>query len=214
QFHRRFEKDVQDRIMQTEPVQNELLTESDLALLPVPVQRYLRYCGVVGKPKVQSFKVEFDGEIRKNEQSAWMPFTSVQYNFLETSSRLFFMNATMNHLPVAGYHRYENGDAFMDIRLLSLIPVQYQSGEQMGIAETVTFFNDMCMMAPATLIDRRITWLETNGNEVKATFTTNGITITARLYFNEQGQLINFISENRFAQMEDGSMQQLPWSTP
>jgi hypothetical protein len=30
------------------------------------------------------------------------------------------------------------------------------SGDMMFKAETVTFFNDMCFLAPATLIDKRI----------------------------------------------------------
>ena len=132
---------------------------------------------------------------------------------MDASTRLFFMKATMKHLPVAGFHCFENGNAYMDIRLLSLFQVQYQTGKEMGIAETVTFFNDMCCMAPATLIDPRIKWLEVNGNQVRASFTNNGITISAWLYFNEQGQLDNFISNDRFAASDKG-MQQIPWSTP
>jgi hypothetical protein len=80
-----------------------------------------------------------------------MPFTSEQYNFMDASTRLFFMKAVMKGLPLSGFHSFTNGDAFMDIRLLSLFKVQYQSGKEMGIAETVTFFNDMCCMAPASL---------------------------------------------------------------
>lgn len=40
----------------------------------------------------------------------------------------------------------------------------------MDKTETVTLFNDMCLMAPATLIDRRIQWQEIDRNSVKATF--------------------------------------------
>lgn len=49
------------------------------------------------------------------------------------------MKASMNGLPVAGFHSFKGGDAFMDIRLFSIFKVQYQSGAEMGIAETVTF---------------------------------------------------------------------------
>jgi hypothetical protein len=102
----------------------------------------------------------------------------------------------------------------MDIRLLSLIKVQYQSGEEMGIAETVTFFNDMCCMAPATLIDPRIKWIASNNTKVTAEFSNNGITITADLYFNEHGELVNFISEDRYAAGENNTMKKIRWSTP
>jgi hypothetical protein len=106
------------------------------------------------------------------------------------------------------------GDAFMDIRLFSLFKVQYQSGNEMSVSETVTFFNDMCCIAPATLIDDRIKWVEVNGNKVKAEFTNNNITISALLYFNDIGELINFVSDDRYATTGDGSMKKLQWSTP
>ena len=124
------------------------------------------------------------------------------------------MDATMKHLPVAGYHCFINGTAYMDIRLLSLFRVQYFDGEKMNIAETVTFFNDMCCMAPATLIDKRIKWLETTGNEVKCEFINNGISIFARLYFNDKGELTNFISDDRYGEGDNKTMINLRWATP
>ena len=198
-------------LAQTAKMSASVLSETDIEPLPEPVKKYLRYTGAIGKPKVNNFKVKFVGKLRKNDESEWMPFTSEQYNFQESATRLFFMNAVMKNLPVAGFHCFKNGKAFMDIRLLSLLKVQYQDGEEMNTAETVTFFNDMCCMAPATLIDKRIKWLETDNSKVKAEFTNNGITITAWLYFNDKGKLINFISNDRF-NVDAG--EKLPWSTP
>ena len=60
------------------------LSETDIQQLPEPVKKYLRFTGSIGKPKVNNFKIEFTGKIRKNEQSEWMPFTSEQYDFMET----------------------------------------------------------------------------------------------------------------------------------
>ena len=191
-----------------------LLSEQDISDLPVPVKKYLRYTGSLGKPKIENFRVVFSGRIRKDESSAWMPFTSEQYNFMDAAARLFFMKATMMHLPVAGYHCFLNGHAFMDIRLFSLFKVQYQSGNEMDTAETVTFFNDMCCMAPATLIDKRIKWMETDSNTVSASFTNNGITVSATLYFNERGELVNFVSGDRYATTGKNTMEKLRWSTP
>lgn len=212
-FHRHYTDAVKTALLQS-PATTNLLTEADIAPLPAAVQRYLRRAGVLNKPQVKNFRVRFTGRIRKNAQSEWMPFTSEQYNTLDKPCRFFFMNATMKHLPVAGFHCYIDGKATMDIRLLSLIPVQYQDGHEMDTAETVTFFNDMCCMAPATLIDPRIRWLDTAGNHVQAAFTAGGITINAWLHFNEQGDLINFISDDRYAAGDNGSMQRFPWSTP
>ncbi len=193
---------------------NSFLEESDIIHLPNPVKKYIRNSGAIGKPKVQYFKAKFSGVIRKNESSPWMPFTSEQYNFLDQTLRLFFMKAKMFHLPVAGFHSYSNGYAFMDIRLFSIFKVQYQTGNVMSIAETVTFFNDMCCLAPGTLIDNRIKWTELENNTVRASFTVNDICISATLYFNNKGELLNFISDDRYANLGKNIMKKFTWSTP
>ena len=101
------------------------LTESDIVHLPKPVQKYIRYTNCIDKPKVINFKINFSGKIRSREKNVWMHLTSVQYNFIKTSTRLFYLDATMNYMPVAGFHSFKNGIAFMDIRLLSMFNVQY-----------------------------------------------------------------------------------------
>ncbi|MEO8110680.1 MAG: DUF6544 family protein [Ginsengibacter sp.] len=212
-FSKKYKKQVQAFLRQQPVAPVDLLTEIDIQHLPVLVKKYLKYTGSVGKPKVKNFKINFFGRLRQDEQSEWMLFTSQQYNFVDASTRLFFLNATMKHLPVSGFHSFKNGKAFMDIRLFSMFRVQYQSGKEMNISETVTFFNDMCCLAPATLIDARIQWMETDGNKVRATFTNNNITVGAWLHFNEDGELINFISEDRYA-ADSKKMKRIPWSTP
>jgi hypothetical protein len=213
-FYGWYKNEVETCLLMSEATTDSILTESDISALPEAVKKYIRYTGSVGKPKVNNFRIEFNGKIRKNEQSPWMPFITRQYNFMNASTRLFFMKAVMKGLPVAGFHCFKNGVAFMDIRLLSLFKVQYQDGVEMGISETVTFFNDIACMAPAALIDKRIKWLDSDSAKVNAEFTNNGITISASLYFNENGELINFISGDRYAAGANNSMRKLPWSTP
>ena len=210
-YYGKYKNDVKTGLQQKEYFQNSELSETDIQQLPEPVKKYLRYTGSIGKPKVNNFKIEFTGKIRKDEQSEWMPFTCEQYNFMETPTRLFFMKAAMKGLPIGGYHCFKNGVAFMDIRLFSLFKVQYQYGAEMNLSETVTFFNDMCVVAPPTLIDKRIKWLEVGSNKVKASFTNNNITVSAWLYFNDKGELINFISDDRYA---GDTGKQFPWATP
>lgn len=213
-FRKKYEKQVQAGLSQIQDNPAPVLTEADLAPLPESVQKYLRYTGAVGKPALKYFRAKFNGQIRQSESAPWMSFSSEQYNFLEAGTRLFFMKARMKGLPVAGFHAFARGSASMDIRLLSLLRVQYAAGPEMDTSETVTFFNDMCCIAPATLVDKRIQWTGVEGNRVKAVFTNNGISVSAWLHFNEEGQLINFISDDRYAYQQDGSMLKFQWSTP
>lgn len=189
------------------------LTENRMSGLPEKVKKYLRLCAVKDGPYMYNFSAHFQGRIRK-KGGDWMELSSEQFNFMEPAKRLFFMNATMKHLPVAGFHRFSNEGTSMDIRLFSLIRVEEQHGREMAMAETVTFFNDICCLAPEGLIDQRINWHYIDGDTVAASFENLGISISAKLVFSAHGELINFISDDRYALMEDGSMKKLRWSTP
>lgn len=201
-FKSTFINDVKERLKRTAGLKDEILTEKDLQHLPPPVQQYLRYAGVVGKPKVHSVKLVFEGRMRGRKQD-WFPFVSEQYNFFDVPTRLFFMKGKMFGINVPGYHAYKNGDASMQIKLFGWIPVVNLHGGNLNKAETVTLFNDMCLLAPATLIDNRIKWEPIDASSAKAFYTVNDITISAVLYFNEQGQLVNFVSDDRIS-VDDG----------
>jgi hypothetical protein len=213
-FKDEYRKEVKIGFEESKNIQKTILNEAEIAYLPEPVKKYIRYTGCIGKPIVNNFSINFLGKIRDHAKPVWMELTSEQYNFIKTPKRLFYLDATMKGLPLAGFHCFKNGVAFMDIRLLSIFKVEYQSGAVMNTSETVTFFNDMCVMAPGALIDKRIEWLEVVGNKVKASFTNNGITISAWLYFNEKGEMVNFVSEDRSALGANGETSKYKWSTP
>ena len=98
----------------------------------------------------------------------------------------------------------------------NLLPLNHSQNieDVIALAETVTFFNDMCCMAPATLIDERIQWTGNNGDSVFAKFINNNIEINATLVFNNKNELVNFISDDRYTITESGSMKKIRWSTP
>lgn len=209
-FEAKFRDDVKANLQRTSPIQTDLLREADIQSLPQPVQKYLHYSGVVNLPKVKNIKIVFEGEMRDRGKD-WFPFRSVQYNFFDEPTRLFFMKAKMFGITVPGYHDYHQATAMMRVKLFGLFPVVQASGNEMNKAETVTLFNDMCLMAPASLIDKRIEWETIDSLSAKAAFTNGTNKITAILYFNEQGQLVNFISDDRYAISD---MKQYRFSTP
>src|SRR3954467_13850964 len=81
--------------------------------------------------------------------------------------------------------------------------------------ETVTMFNDMCVMAPATLINPAIVWEPVDAFTTRASFTNAGHTIRAELVFNEAGELTNFWSDDRYQTAPDGkTVKKVRWPTP
>ncbi len=209
-----YKKAVWESLERTKELKSEILTEQDILHLPAVVQQYLRYTGVIGKVKVINFRAEFKGGIRSNASQPYMPLTSVQYNFMDEPTRLFYIVARKKGIPAKGIHLYRDQQAIMLIKIFGLFTVVDAKGKEMNQGETVTLFNDMCFMAPASLIDKHIQWKEVDDNTVDATFTNGSITIGARLFFNEKGEMINFISNDRFETTDGKTYKNYPWLTP
>ena len=209
-FESTFRNDVKLNLVKTKSIQTNLLTEADIQSLPIPVQKYLRYCNVINKPKLKNIRVVFDGEMREKGKD-WFTLKTVQYNFFDEPTRLFFLKAKMFGLTVPGYHDYQQATARMNIKIFGLLPMVHKEGLEMNKAETVTVFNDMCLLAPATLIDKRIEWSPIDSLSVQSVFTNGANKISATLHFNEQGQLVNFISDDRYAVSD---MKRYRFSTP
>ncbi len=81
---------------------------------------------------------------------------------------------------VPGYHYCYDEHATMKIKLLGLFNVVNIKGRALN--KTETSFNDMRLMAPASLRDKRIEWTAIDSLASKATF-TNGINKIAATFF-------------------------------
>lgn len=197
------------------PAPVRVVTDADLARLPAPVQRYLRVTGTVGHPHVTSFRARMHGRIRSGPEAAWMPIVAEQVNTLDPPARLFYLDATMMGLPVTGYHRYLDGAASMLVKLAGLLPVARDAGAEMTRAETVTLLNDLCVLAPATLVSPALTWTPVDDRQVRVRFTAGAATVEATLVFGTDGRLADFWSDDRGSTRADGtSTAGQRWSTP
>jgi hypothetical protein len=192
-----------------------VVTEADLAHLPKPVAEHVRRSGAVGQPRVSHLRARIYGRIRASAHSRWMTYTGEQVNtFGPTASRLFWMDARMFGLPVDVLHVFVGQAATMRVKLCSLLRMVNAAGPDMDRAETVTLFNDLCILAPAALIDAAIDWQPIDDTRVRGVFTRGEQTVTAELLFRD-GDLVDFVSDDRMSTSTDGTtFTPQPWSTP
>lgn len=193
---------------------NSILNENDILHLPKIVQKYIINSGAVGEEKVQNFRAKIKGQIKPNFDSDYLDFNSVQYNFFDEPSRIFYIDSKMYGLPFDGLHSYVGPNAVMLIKIASLLKVVDARGKLMNKGETVTMFNDMCLFAPASLIDKNIVWEEIDSLKIKTTFTNQGNTIKAVLFFNENAELIDFSSFDRYESGDGKTYKNYEWTTP
>lgn len=189
------------------------VSREDLADLPGPVRAYLERVGVVGAPRVRRFRAGFDARIRGGPEQPWMKGTAEQYESFDPPARFFLMKARRAGLPVHVLHRYVDGSATMEGRLLGLFTIFEVSGPKLTRSETVTLLNDVFFLAPAALIELPVEWEVLDDDRVRATYANAGHTASAIVHFDAEGDLADFESEDRF-QMDREPPALARWSTP
>jgi len=191
-----------------------LLTEADIAPLPPPVRRYIALTGSIGRPVVTEITLQFDATMYDAPGAPGMTGPVVQYERFDLPRRLFLMTTQMKGLPVAVLHDFNRDRATMRVRLAGLVNVVDIGGPELTRTETVTILNDLCFFAPSRLIDPALTWTPIDDNRARVDFSLGPNTVSAELVFNEAGELVDFVSDDRGMLEKDGSLRILRWTTP
>jgi len=103
------------------------------------------------------------------------------------------------------------GKGAMLVKLLGLISIADASGPEMNQASLVRYLSETIWFPTAFLSDY-IQWELLDNNSAKATVSVDGLTASAMFYFNESGELENFITERYYD--EGGQLVLRTWSTP
>jgi hypothetical protein len=209
-FNRMLAREVASDAGRPHPV----VSEDSLATLPAPVQRYVRQSGAVGKPRPASLLVTYDAQMFSKPGAPAMTGVAMQYDRFDPPKRLFFMATTMAGLPVKVSHDYDGIEAGMKVRIAGLYTMVDAGGPAFSRAETVTLLNDLCLFAPAWLTDPRLTWTAIDDRTADVTFANGPHRVSARLHFNDAGELVNFTSQDRGEVAADGTLTTKPWLTP
>jgi hypothetical protein len=213
-LHANVDGKTREYIRQAQQTPVEIVTDADLAPLPEPVQRYLHYAQVVGKPRVRCAKARQTGRMRMSPTQNWMPVEAVQYSTLAGPlSRTWYARIKAGPLPLfTGADRYDNGAGSMQIRLLSLFPVVDAHGLEMDVSALIIFVNDM-LMWPSAFLSDFLRWEPIDATAARLHASLHNREFTAELYFNAAGQLIDFVTDDRFRSVGN-TYERTRWSTP
>ena len=207
---RRIAGEITDLFAASEDTAPSIVTEADLAELPEPVQRWLRWSQVVGKARPATVRLKMEGQFRTGEDQGWMPFTSEEY--YTTDPPGFVWSVRMNAAPllaIVGRDRYTDGVGDIEMRLLGLIPVADKRGGDLNQGALLRYLNET-MWFPAATLSPYITWAARDATSAVATMSYGGVTASATFVFDAQGQLTTMTALRN----NDAKGRALPWSTP
>lgn len=213
-MYQRFLQTVVAANLAVETSDHAPVTDADLVYLPETVRRYLRFMGVVGRPRDWSFRARFTGRFRRNPKERWMPCNAWQYDSGPRPARVFFMHARLWHvLPLVARDTYVRGHGRMVGKLFDLVTVVDGTGDEFDIGELVTYLNDAVLFAPSLLLGPNTTWSEVDERAFDVTLTDAGRSVTGRVFTDEEGKPHDFSTTDRFAALPDGPVR-AQWTTP
>lgn len=191
-----------------------VVTEADLARHHPLVQRYLRRVGVVGKPRTHAMRARFAAEMKMAPDADWMHADADQTSFFDEPTRLFIMSAKRGGIPFSGLHVYAGAHATFEVRLASFLRIVDARGPEMDKSETVTMFNDLCVFAVPALVFADVRWEDIDATHVRGIFTNAGHTVSAELAFDDAGDLVSWVSNDRSMTADGKTYENYPWVTP
>ena len=193
----------------TDPV-----TEADLLDLPPPARRWLRWAGVVGRPRDERFEARLRGRFRRGPGMRWMPCEAWQVNAAHPVGRVFCMRLDMvGVVPMVGADTYLAGRGRMHGTLLGLVTVADGTGEPFDIGELTTWLNDACVLAPSMLLNERVRWSPVDDHSFVVGVEDGARFVSAEVVVDERGALVDFATNDRFC---DAGREPLRtrWTTP
>lgn len=192
------------------------VTEADLAALPEPTRRYFRFMGVLGRPRDRTFRLGFVGRFKSSPAAPWRRCEAWQYNTSAEVTRTFSMRLRLAGLPVIGRDTYRAGHGRMLVRLLDRVTVADGRGAEFDVGELTTYLNDLVLLAPSMLLTPAVRFTEVDAHCFEVSLDDHGLEVTARVFVDDRGAPVNFVSTDRFLEnpAKKGEMLRARWSTP
>lgn len=190
----------------------DVVTEEDLASLPIGVQQWLRYTGIVGKERIKSARLKQKAQMRLAVDSSWMPVSATQY--FTTEKPGFIWQAFVTAAPgvvIAARDKYMDGRGSMLIKPLALFTLADSQGMEVDQGALLRYLAESIWF-PSAALSSYITWKEIDDYTAEATMSYGGITASGTFTFNDAGEVILFEAE-RYGDF-DGQFRLETWSIP
>jgi len=187
----------------------QIVSTERLSGLPLPVQRWLRASGVVGKKEIQTVRLLQKGYMHTSPIGYHLPVEAEQ--FIRIDQPGFIWKAELqafSFLPILGRDKYLAGRGHMWIKALSMISLVNAQGLKIDQGTLLRFLGEICWI-PSAALSPYITWRAIDNRSAECTMTYEGVTASAVFRFDEYDRVVA-VSANRY-RGGDKNSQLTPW---
>jgi hypothetical protein len=187
-----------------------VFTTEDISKLPSPVQKYFKYCGYIGTPKMSNMRVYYK-DVDFVQGSKKLKINYTHYNFVDKPERIALIDTSMFGIPFEGIDAYQNAVGSMKGVIAKTITLFNEKGEAMNKASLADCLAEGLLMPNFALQDY-IKWEEVDETHAKATITNFGISSSGIFTFDANGAMISFTTDDREYNDGNGKKQKARWS--
>jgi hypothetical protein len=213
----RFLREVAEAGLSHGPGSQTPVVEADLAALPAPAQRYLRFMEVLGRPRTWSIRARWTGGFRMRPDRPLQPCEVWQYDSSLEIARIFHMQVRLfGLLPVVVRDTYLRGCGRMLGRALDTFTIVDETNYKLDLGELCTYLNDAILLAPSMLLGPNTSWSGVDDRSFDVALTDHKLTVNARVFVDEHGAVTDFSTTDRYGRDPAGPNELIKtrWSTP
>ncbi len=189
-----------------------LVTKDMLVNLPEPVQRYMSFTGVLGKPWINSVELKQVGKFRQGLDRPWMPMVAKQIYTISPPSFIWDARFIFMGIPLLrAQDEYRFGKGRMYGKLAALFTVFDIQGEKLNQGAMIRYLSEMIWF-PTAFLGENITWRSVDSHSAEVQLIDANNTVSGRLFFDDEGKPTNFTAM-RYREIE-GDFSLDAWSTP
>lgn len=203
-FDKNVEEDVNDLRRRSGQAPRRKISYEQLAGLPKPVQRYLRYAVKNGQERPNLVRMKHDGTFRNYPNHNWLSIEGEQYYLIEEPAFIWYATLKLNPISwIKARDKYDAGKGNMLIKLLSAIPMGNATGDPMDISSLLRFLSEMPLFPAAFLESDYLEWEGIDSQSAKVTIRDHDLEASGIFYFNETGEITHFTTDERYMTLGD-----------
>lgn len=181
------------------------VSAEQLAELPLPVAKWLKVSGVVGKEKTHTVWLQQQAKMKmKPEQESWYKATAEQAFSIPNPAFVWKVNMKMSpFFKIAGRDKFVDGKGEMQIKLFSLLNIVNEKGTKMDEGSLQRYLGEIVWF-PSAALSPFISWETIDSLTAKASMEYKGTKGSGTFYFNEKGDFVQY-KAHRYKGNEPGA---------
>lgn len=177
-------------------------SDSDLAGLPPPVERFFRRTLHAGQPLARHVRMTWTGQFNLGRpgRDKWKPFTAEQHFVPAVPGFVWDARVAMlPGLPVLVRDALVGGHARMQGAVLGLVPVVQREGTPELLAGALQRYLGEAQWLPTALLPRAgVSWAPLDDTHARASVTSSGTTVSLDFTFDADGRIVSAFTHERF----------------